>query len=104
MGSEQKSLPYAALSKDFVQCSVKAIPDTLPPAKEEPRKEQKDEVPTLTNPTQKAPDEKVLKTDDISQIKEVPKSRKKVKPVKIEGSPAPTTIIKPKIVIKKIKI
>jgi hypothetical protein len=103
-GSELKPPPYPILLKQSVPALVYCINDTVPPKKTEQDKNKKNDA-TVQDPA-KVPENNVTATvpKEIKVIKEVPKSKKKIKPVKIDGLPPPKNIIKPKIVIKKIKI
>ncbi len=103
-GSELKPLPYSALSKQSVPELVYCINDTVPSKKTEQDKNKKTDA-GIQDPV-KVPENNVTATveEKIKVIKEVPKSKKKIKPVKIDGIPPPKNIIKPKIVIKKIKV
>jgi len=103
-GSELKPLPYSALSKQSVPELVYCINDTVPSKKTEQDKNKKTDA-RVQDPV-KVPENNVTATveEKIKVIKEVPKSKKKIKPVKIDGIPPPKNIIKPKIVIKKIKV
>lgn len=103
-GSELKPLPYSALSKQSVPELLYCINDTVPSKKTEQDKNKKTDA-GVQDPV-KVPENNVTATveEKIKVIKEVPKSKKKIKPVKIDGIPPPKNIIKPKIVIKKIKV
>lgn len=103
-GSELKPLPYPALSKQSVPTLAYCLTDTVPPKKTEQDKDKKNDA-AVQDPV-KVPENNVTATvkEEIKVIKEVPKSKKKIKPVKIDGIPPPKTIIKPKIIIKKIKV
>lgn len=102
--SEHSSLPYPVISKKFVPALALCVSDTVPPKKVDQDKNKKtdavkqDPVPAAEN--------NITNTvkEEIKTIKEVPKSKKKIKPVKIDGIPPPQKIIKPTIIIRKIKV
>lgn len=103
-GSELKSLPYPSLSKQSIPALEYCINDTVPPKKTEQDKNKKNDD-AVQDPV-KVPENNVTATvqEEVKVIKEVPKSKKKINPVKIDGIPPPKNIIKPKIIIKKIKV
>ena len=106
-GSEPTSLSRPVISKQFGLSSGEyCLTDTVPPKKTEQQiRDIKDES-LIQKSSAKGPVNNATVTvqEEIKTIREVPKSKKKIKPVKIDVVPLPQNIIKPKIIIKKIKI
>ncbi|MFT3750477.1 MAG: hypothetical protein QM768_19345 [Agriterribacter sp.] len=104
-GNEKKSLPYPDFSSRLVPITVYCTADTVPPKKVDQDKEKKDGA--IKQEHAEVTENNVVvtvKPEELKTIKEVPRSKKKIKPVKIDGVPPPKNIIKPKIIVKKIKI
>jgi hypothetical protein len=102
-GSETKPLPHLFITKQYVPALLNCLADTVPPQKAEPDKDKKPNAAPQQDPVA-APANNVPTTakEEVKAIKEVPKSKKKITPVKIDAVPPPQTIIKPKIIIRKL--
>lgn len=103
-GSELSSLPYFVVSKQFASAPVYCLSDTVPSKKTDQDKDKKKDGEIQDPATVPANNAPATVKEEIKVIKEVPKSKKKIKPTKIDVIPPPQNIIKPKIIIKKIKI
>lgn len=101
LGNEHRSLPDPSKNRLMV-ASFLVAGDTIPPQKTNQQKEKPKE--SANEPGGVSSETKANNPEKILEIKEVPKSRKQVKPVKIDVGPLPVKKIKPKIVIKKIKV
>lgn len=102
-GNECKPLPYPVIAKKTVSILLCSVTDTVPPQKTEQDKAKKPEIVPQQRPVTASANTVTNTTkEEVKAIKEVPKSKKKITPVKIDVAPPPQTIIKPKIIIRKL--